>query len=193
MPPLKTNPTKKNLPLSRKADLIKEYDDLQSRNLKVTNQSLAIKYDVSPTTVSTILSRRDRILAFEEQAPEEANKRTKLYKRNMLPVEDALMAWFRKQRDQGLCVLEKNIRAEALVIWTAMKPHFREGAAPKECNFSAGWCSGFKKNRMIRLRVGHGESGSVDLEAVRVRINEIKTQLLRFDLEDIYNCDETGL
>ncbi|KAG9061828.1 hypothetical protein KI688_006979 [Linnemannia hyalina] len=100
MPPLKTNPTKKNLPLARKAYLIKEYDDLQSKNVKVTNKSLADKYSVSPTTVSTILKLRDGILTFKEQATEEANKRTKLYKRNMLPVEDALMGWFRKQRDQ---------------------------------------------------------------------------------------------
>ncbi|KAF9098965.1 hypothetical protein BGX29_007369 [Mortierella sp. GBA35] len=46
---------------------------------------------------------------------------------------------------------------------------------------------------MIKLRVGHGESGSVDLEAVQGRIREIQHDLSTFDLRDIYSCDETGL
>jgi len=51
----------------------------------------------------------------------------------------------------------------------------------------------FKRHYGVRLHIGHGESGSVDLEACQARIEEIKETLATFPLENIYNCDETGL
>ncbi|KAF9082764.1 hypothetical protein BGX29_003634, partial [Mortierella sp. GBA35] len=96
-----TNRTKRNLEQSRKVELIEEeYDKLKSDNVKVTYKSLGEKYGVFPKTVSNILRDRTDILAFNEESPGAAKTRTKLYKRNMRAVGDALMEWFRAQRDQ---------------------------------------------------------------------------------------------
>ena len=49
-----------------------------------------------------------------------------------------------------------------------------------------------KRHYGIQLRIGHGKSGSVNLEACQARIEEVKETLATFPLENIYNCDETG-
>lgn len=63
----------------------------------------------------------------------------------------------------------------------------------KPIMFSRGWLSNFKTRRGIPSFVGHGESGSVDLESCRTQIEEIKQRLATFHPNDVYNCDETGL
>lgn len=39
----------------------------------------------------------------------------------------------------------------------------------------------------------HGESGSVDQEAVQAAITHIQQTIAEFDPNDVYNMDETGL
>jgi len=70
---------------------------------------------------------------------------------------------------------------------------YRPEALPKPIAFSIGWLRGFKRQRGIKKYRAHGESGSVDLEQWRARIQEIHLVLADFDLEDIVNCDETGI
>lgn len=90
-------------------------------------------------------------------------------------------------------VTDRRLKGTAIAIWTDMKPCFLPSEAPKECHFSNGWLQRFKIANGIKSFTGHGESGSVDLEAAKPRIEAIVAELARFNVEDIYNCDETGL
>ncbi|KAF8941703.1 hypothetical protein BGZ47_007280 [Haplosporangium gracile] len=102
--------------LSLKVDIINAHDGYKRGNVKVTYRCLADKFGVSEDTVSKTIHVKDRILAQYRQSPENAEQGTNVYSRNMLPVENALMEWFRMQQKRGIRVLEKNLRAEALVI-----------------------------------------------------------------------------
>ena len=52
--------------------------------------------------------------------------------------------------------------------------------------FSIGWLQKFKNRHGIRMHYRFGESGSVDVKALKNRLPEIHAA-------DIYNMDETGL
>eukprot|EP00984_Skeletonema_dohrnii_P031549 scaffold24154_cov78-Skeletonema_dohrnii-CCMP3373.AAC.1 len=62
-----------------------------------------------------------------------------------------------------------------------------------DCKFSDNW--GMKVARMNgwKSRALHGEAGSVDVEACTPKIEEICTLIAEYDLDHVYNMDETGL
>ena len=88
---------------------------------------------------------------------------------------------------------DSRLRGTAIVIWMELRSLYRPERLPKSIAFSLGWLRGFKKLRGIKKYKAHGESGSVDLKQWGPRIQEIQLALADFDIEDIYNCDETGL
>ncbi|KAF8928686.1 hypothetical protein BGZ47_001480, partial [Haplosporangium gracile] len=150
-----------------------DYEEVLAKDYTITNTRLGKKYGISSDAAVRIIKEKDSILRHIEESPNGSKERKRLYKRNMQPVEEALFRWFLKQRNMVVNVFicinkdEKALRGQALVIWTEMKPLFRSETAPKGCTFSSGWCTSFnfKNDRGIKFRTGHGESGSVDLEA----------------------------
>ena len=58
--------------------------------------------------------------------------------------------------------------------------------------FSNGWLRGFQAHRDIRLRVQHGEAGSLQEEAT-IEMFAIRHALSLYAPQDIFNCDETSL
>lgn len=64
---------------------------------------------------------------------------------------------------------------------------------PPMFKFSKGWLDRFKESACLKLREMRGERADVDENSLQSRIDEIKQTLSRFDVHNIYNCDETGL
>src|SRR5690554_3831776 len=93
----------------------------------------------------------------------------------------------------GCNISDIRLQGAACSQWSAMKDHFIEDQRPEPIAFTGGWLRDFKRQYGAQLHVGYGESGSVNLEACRARIEEIKRTLATFALENIYNCDEAGL
>jgi hypothetical protein len=61
-------------------------------------------------------------------------------------------------------------------------------------NASAGWLTNFKKRNNLRSYVKSGEAASApDMEELNEYRKIIAEKLLEYDLQDIYNCDETGM
>jgi hypothetical protein len=58
---------------------------------------------------------------------------------------------------------------------------------------SDGWLARFKGRHNIRLRVRHGEAGSVDESTMAADIAYIQAKVAQYAPTDQYNCDETGL
>lgn len=59
---------------------------------------------------------------------------------------------------------------------------------------SSGWWEKVRRRNGIRKSARlHGEAGEVDHEQIKNRIEEIRKELEKYDPENIYNWDETGL
>lgn len=59
--------------------------------------------------------------------------------------------------------------------------------------FSNGWKGGFNRRWNLRCFRRHGEDGSVNEEVVQEALPRLREVLDRYDWENIYNMDETGL
>lgn len=58
---------------------------------------------------------------------------------------------------------------------------------------SMSWVQKFKRRYNIRLRVAHGDAGSVDVSALEAQRRELTALLDDYSPEVIFNFDETGL
>lgn len=63
--------------------------------------------------------------------------------------------------------------------------------SPSEISLS--WVQKFKRRYNIRLRVTHGEAGSVDTAQLEAQRAELQELIEQYDPDDVYNFDETGL
>ena len=67
------------------------------------------------------------------------------------------------------------------------------GITEGEITFSKGWLRQFKERHNVKRIRMHGESGSVDEQAIEETIADLRHLLNRYAWNDIYNMDETGL
>ncbi|KAG0352354.1 hypothetical protein BGZ54_002821 [Gamsiella multidivaricata] len=74
-----------------------------------------------------------------------------------------------------------------------VKDSFRPEHKPEPIAFSNGWVQKFKRQRALKKYIGHGESGSANMDLYRTQVGQIQMSLEGFDPDNIYNCDETGL
>ena len=63
----------------------------------------------------------------------------------------------------------------------------------KEFKGSSGWLYNFKQRYSICKYVKHGESQSAPIEQLPEMRSTLQNLLKEYQLEDIFNCDETGL
>ncbi|CAG8810516.1 6386_t:CDS:2, partial [Gigaspora margarita] len=59
--------------------------------------------------------------------------------------------------------------------------------------FSNGWVTNYKKRNSLRRYKLHGEAASAPLESLPNERIKLQNLLSQYELEDIYNADETGL
>ena len=102
-------------------------------------------------------------------------------------LEQVLMEWFRQARARGALISDRLLVEKAKEVAVELKIDNFKG--------SDGWLAGFKARHNIKLQHSKGESGSADLEGVdiaRTLVGQIITEL-GYQLDNIYNMDETGL
>ena len=102
-------------------------------------------------------------------------------------VERALFLWAKSMEERG-----ETVNGAMLI---EKRRHFEELLKiPQEQRLkSNGWVASFCKTYGIRKIRRHGEAGSVDLEAVEAERQRLAPILAKFDADDIFNGDETGL
>lgn len=101
-------------------------------------------------------------------------------------IENKLTRWFYKHQHNV------NMSGE-LIKKKAERIRDDSNVPAEDFKISSMWLEGFKKRHGIRDRRRHGESGEVDMELVENERPKIKEILDSYELEDIYNMDETGL
>jgi hypothetical protein len=117
--------------------------------------------------------------------------------------------------DASLIVKHRNVKfpllEKALIYWTnqaiaggmiisddILQEKGREFAnyfniEEDQFNFSKGWLTGFKKRNSLRMYRLHGEANSAPLESLAEERLKLQELISKFNPEDVYNADETGL
>ena len=165
--------------------------DLAQSNSNLTQEKLTRlvaerlgKPDLARSTVTGVLKHSDKWLKVSQTS---ASKTVKHRGPQNEKLELALIEWFGNVRARGGSIVDRLIVEKAKEIATELDIQ----------NFKAsdGWLAGFKARHGIKLQRPKGESGSADMEGVdiaRTVVGQIVTEQ-GFQLENIYNMDETGL
>ncbi|KAF5195054.1 hypothetical protein FRX31_015360 [Thalictrum thalictroides] len=139
---------------------------------------------VTQGTISNTLKRSVALLDKDENSTNLSNKHQKTVRYPMM--EQALAQWFVVHQEKatmtGDLIIEKGQR-------------FLDELYPNHDPFvfSNGWLASFKLRHKIQSFRQFGESGSVDTELLAQSLPEIRKKLDTYELNNIYNMDETGL
>lgn len=156
-----------------------------------TIKKIAAEYGVGEVTVGDWRRNRDKIEKFasEKCSDKSSNERKSMKKAEYEKTSEALFLWFCQQRNKGCPISGPILQEKAL--------HFRNELQEGEEDFTAsiGWLDRWKKRYGVRQLEVCGEKLSADSEAV-VQFCEKFKNLVKSEnltLDQIYNCDETGL
>jgi len=103
-------------------------------------------------------------------------------------LEQALFEWVVRM-EGSVPVSGDMIQTAAHQLWEKMED-FQHLKEPK---WSDKWLHDFKARHKIRKFRQHGEAGSVNKQGAAERLKACQTIVRDYPLDDIYNCDETGL
>ncbi|KAH8040077.1 hypothetical protein HPB51_009333 [Rhipicephalus microplus] len=121
--------------------------------------SVAAKYGVSDTTVSTIYKNKDKLQQQLQQDSSSLSRKT-ICTSKYEDVDAALFRWFREVRAQSIPVSGPMLQQKAKCLG-ALLGH-------NDFNPLNGWIQHFKDRHGISCKVVCGESGAVDDESIEV-------------------------
>lgn len=107
----------------------------------------------------------------------------------------AVYEWLVEVRKENGIISGRNLQATAETIFHVLV----EDLAPddislgRNISFTAAWRTNMKDEYCIASLNLKGEAGSVDLKEIEPRMAEIRRICSKYDPDDIYNCDETGM
>ncbi|CAG0883060.1 unnamed protein product [Darwinula stevensoni] len=171
---------RKCMSIELKIDILREVEEG-----KLKKGEISAKYDIPPSTLSSIVSAKEKIRK-EFFNASFAPGRKKLRGAKYGDIEEALFEWFQQARACNIALDGNTIRQKAAELAKVL------GIEKLEC--SSGWLSRFKDRHGIVFKKVCGEAGSVPDEIV----NKWKNETLRSIIgshrpEDIFNADETSL
>ena len=148
------------------------------------------KYGIGRATVSDIKRRRSSLMDFRRQTKEMGLVRTvKIMKLGEDPkLDQAVFLWFKQKRAEGIPISGHILCEKAAELSKLLLP---------DSNFkaSSGWKWRFCQRHGIRQLSLQGEKLDADTDAAKKFIPELKKVCKKQDLSlnQIFNCDETGL
>jgi len=147
-----------------------------------TQEQLAIKYGIKQNTVSDILRNKDKWLLIDMNSEESKKQRDRPVR--FPQVEEAMALWVTNALAAELTINTDILREKAEFF----AKHFEID------NFSTsnGWISNFKKRNHIRGYTKCGEAASAPLENLDEERQKLREIIKEYDLNDVFNCDETG-
>ena len=100
-------------------------------------------------------------------------------------IEQALALWIDQATD--------NNHTLSSHIVTAKAAKFAQQLDIPDFKGSSGWLARFKKRYNVREYIRHGEANSAPLDDLPQHRKDIQELLSTWDLDNVYNCDETAL
>lgn len=141
-------------------------------------KDLANEYGVSEGMIGSILKTKDHWLAIDTDSYQAGLRRER--KIRFPIIEEALTLWVENAIKANLIISDNILLTKALEFAYLCKEEKFKG--------SNKWVDNFKKRHNLKQYNIHG--ASQDLETMREDLRQI---LKNYDLNDIFNCDETGL
>ena len=140
---------------------------------------------VSQSTISDSLHPRYSHLDTHNVQPNQKRMRLSHWPE----LEDALFEWQQRMELKHATLTGELLIETALQFWRRL-PQYQSLPEPK---FSVGWLAGFKQRHGIKRQRKHGEVASVDAATVEAELVELRELLKDYELDDIYNMDETAI
>lgn len=144
--------------------------------------------------LSVSQSKVSRWIKEEKEIREKASKVSNLHacRTVTLPfpaIEEAMEIWVQQALCKGLRVNGEILRLK----WCSFADHFNLPAAKTDLALSNGWLECLKRRIGLKHHIFHGEAGSLDEAVVPVERARMAEILKDWNLEDVYNADETGV
>ncbi|KAL0352071.1 UNVERIFIED_CONTAM: hypothetical protein Scaly_1595800 [Sesamum calycinum] len=102
-------------------------------------------------------------------------------------MEKVLYEWFLQYQDRVNMTGELILKKAKDIMKLLYSQH------PPEHQFSQGWLEKFKIRHGIKSFRRFGESGSVDMQNMEMKLEAIREKINQFSMKDVFNLDETGL
>jgi hypothetical protein len=177
-----SNPAKRKhtaLTVNQKIEICRAKED----NPRLKNIELACRYNSGESTISDILKNRQHYLSLQ---PTNYTGNLRRERPSKYPtIEQALALWI-DQATADNCTLSGHIVA-------AKAADFARRLGIADFKGSHGWLDRFKKRYNVQQYTRCGEANSAPLETLCPQRAELRELLGRWDLNDVYNCDETAL
>lgn len=161
----------------------KELCLLHHKNPSLSQEEIGKKFGVKRNTVCDILKNKEKWLNIELNGSNTAKQREKSPK--FPELEEALAIWISNALSANKTITGEVIIAKAFDFARLMNIEGFTG--------SIGWLNNFKKRHNIKQYNKHGEAQSGPSEEELTEEREKLQELIsNFNLEDVFNCDETG-
>lgn len=173
--------TKRTLTLAEKIQLIRDNEDHTSYRV------LADKYKISIGSVSSIIKRKAEYVEDYEQN-ENSNKKRNLRDECSVQLDQKVYEWFVTQRSKNIPISGPLLQERARQIRQELG-----GTTADDFKASNGWLEKFRIRHGIQHKVISGESAAVDPVTVDEWKRRLSSMTDKYDPNDVYNADETGL
>ena len=184
---------------SRKLKILSNQERLEIANLvsesKFSISSISAQYGVSWDTVARATKRK----SFLEEGIDgkTINPDSKRQKKCQYPkVEGKLYEWIEIARVWKLPLTKNLIQTKALENYRKLQEEMPDNINDSKKNAfkaSDGWFDGFKNRYKLHSNKLSGESASSEVGKYGEELKQIGEEILKFDPDDVYNMDETGL
>jgi predicted DNA-binding protein YlxM (UPF0122 family) len=173
--------TKHTLTLSEKVELIRENEE------NISYRTLSDKYKISIGSVSNIIKRKAEYIENYEQN-QNSNKKRNFRNELNQQLDEKVYEWFVTQRSKNIPISGPLIQEKARQIRQQLDPENAD-----DFKASNGWLEKFRTRHGIQYRILSGESAAVDVSIVDEWQNRLSSIIDKYDPNDVYNADETGL
>ena len=170
---------------------------------KKSYTSLCEMYGVGRSTIGDLKKQEPALRAYKRRMKDLgvkllSAKIMKLGKDEHL--ETALYIWFKQKREEGVPITGSIIRAKALDLHRQLHSHSDEmegdgSVVDSAFMASTGWIWRFGKHHNIRQLSLQGEKLSADQPAADQFVPEFQAFIAKngYSLDQVFNCDESGL
>jgi len=171
----------KRLSLREKVNIL----DYRKNNGNIGICALAEKFHVGKTQIADIVSNKEEIYKVWIENGNDERKLTKLRKCDGNVIGNELLVWFSKNREKNLPVSGTTLQEKA--------KHIAEVHELNNFKTSNGWLEKFQKKHNISYKSICGESSAIDRTAVDDWKKKLPNIIDKYEEQDIFNADETGL
>ena len=176
----------------RKRVVLSIDDKLKILKLIESNVSYTViseRFGIGRSTVCDINRTKDELRRFSQKMVDMGTKNVKTMKVGEYEkLDEALYIWFRQQRDKNIQVSGPLLMEKARILFVMLY-----GDSDKHFTGSTGFQWRFCKRHGIRNLAIQGEKASADSEAAEDFQQEFPSFISGYILDQIFNCDETGL